>query len=105
MAAAELEPPRLQITRLCRSIRETAKLRQEDMGDLIADGRTKGQVSYYESGRVWPRDVDLYLDAYAQLAGTTRRELWRRALDLWDAETAGRPAVTSVDQAIARLLG
>lgn len=77
----ELEPPRLQLTRICRAIRETAELRQEDIAALV--GVTKGQISYLESGKSWPREANPFLDAYAKLDGTTISELWIRAIEAW----------------------
>lgn len=100
-----LEPPRIQVIRLCRSIRETAEIPQEAFAREHLPGKGKSQVSYFEKGESWPRDAELFVEAYARLAGTTALELWRRALDLWATEEFDGQSGAGLDRAVLRVLG
>jgi transcriptional regulator with XRE-family HTH domain len=69
--------------RTCLLARETAGLRQIDIA--TAAGTDNGVVSRFESGERLPRDLDRLVAAYGSECGVEPYELWRQALDAWDA--------------------
>lgn len=78
-----------QLAATCVEAREAVKMEPLDV-QLAFERELRPQtiktIERFELGETWPREIEATVDAYAKLAGVDPADLWRRAIDRWQAE-------------------
>lgn len=68
------------LEQLGRVAREARLAAERSQLDIATTARMSGAVvSRFETGRIWPRDVERLVWAYEKECALLRGELWRRA--------------------------
>lgn len=88
------------LARAAKELREEAGRKQVHIAATMSIDQSS--IYRFEQGNAWPRQTDLVVAAYAEdLEIADARDIWRRALDLWDAEGEA-PTVAQLSGATLR---
>lgn len=68
----------------CREARQVADRLQVHVA--AEAGVSESTIWKFEARQGWPRDVDRILNAYASDLELKERDLWARALELWEID-------------------
>lgn len=83
------------------------ELREDQGRKLVHVGASadadQSTIYRFESALAWPRKVDNVINGYADDLDTRPIEIWRRALELWEADEAAT-AADAIEDAVAPLL-
>lgn len=92
----------------CRTARLRVDVRQSRIANTLHDlggPSDQSSVARFERGEAWPRDADLYVDAYAAATEVSDpRDLWATALALYYEYGATEAQPAQVAEAVEREL-
>jgi transcriptional regulator with XRE-family HTH domain len=85
MAAGSTNTMLYWLTQAAKELREEADRKQVHIAATMSIDQST--IYRFEQGRAWPRQTDLVIAAYAEDLGIDdARAIWRRALEMWDAQ-------------------